>query len=56
MDFSLTEWGGFQLFWPMSEKEVLATAGDEIVDAVLAVFDELAPAMNLCMYSPCLKA
>jgi hypothetical protein len=53
--FSASEWGGFQLFWPMAEKEVQATPGPEIVEAILAVFDEVTPVMNLCMYSPCLK-
>ena len=53
--FAASEWGGFQLFWPMGEKEVRATPGPELIDAVLAVFDELAPAMSLCMYSPCLR-
>lgn len=53
--FSVREWGGFQLFWPMAEKEITATPGPEIIDAALAVFDELTPAMNLCMYAPCLR-
>ena len=53
--FPADEWGGFQLFWPMTEKEVKATTGREIIDAAMAVFDEVAPAMNLCMYSPCLR-
>jgi hypothetical protein len=43
------EWGGFQLFWPMPQAEVKATPGPEIVDAILAVFDEVTPAMDLCM-------
>ncbi len=51
--FSATEWGGFQLFWPMPEKEVKATPGPDIIDAVMAVFDEVTPVMNLCMYVPC---
>ena len=53
--FSSREWGGFQLFWPMSEEEVKATPGPDIIDAILAVFDAVVPAMNLCMYAPCLK-
>ena len=53
--FSPREWGGFQLFWPMGEEEVKATPGPEIIDAVLAVFDEVAPVLDLCMYSRCLK-
>ncbi len=53
--FSASEWGGFQLFWPMSEKEVRETTGEDLIDAVEAVFEEVAPAMNLCMYAPCLR-
>lgn len=53
--FSASEWGGFQLFWPMTETEVRGTAGDDLVDAVEAVFEEVVPAMNLCMYAPCLR-
>lgn len=53
--FSPREWGGFQLFWPMTAAEVRETPGSEIIEAILAVFDEVTPAMNLCMYSPCLR-
>ena len=52
--FSPVNWGGFQLFWPMSAEEVKATPGPDIIEAILAVFDEVTRAMNLCMYSPCL--
>jgi hypothetical protein len=38
----------------MTEGEVRATAGPDLIDAIMAVFDEVAPAMNLCMYAPCL--
>jgi hypothetical protein len=48
-------WGGFQLFWPMSEQEVQATSGPDLVDAIMAVFAEVTPVMNLCMYAPCLQ-
>ena len=53
--FPANEWGGFQLFWPMTEEEVSATPGPEMVEAIVAVFDEIAPLMQLCMYSPCLR-
>ena len=52
---SAKAWGGFQLFWPMSEQEVQATSGPELVDAIMAVFAEVTPVMNLCMYAPCLQ-
>ena len=53
--FSPHEWGGFQLFWSMNEKEVRQASGPEIVQAAAAVFDEVSPIMNRCMYKPCLK-
>jgi len=49
------EWGGFQLYYPMREKEVRAMSGAEIVAAVLAIFDEVAPTMNLVMQEPYLR-
>jgi hypothetical protein len=52
--FASDEWGGFQLFWPMPEKEVRSSSGMELVQATLAVFEALTPAINLCMYAPCL--
>jgi hypothetical protein len=54
-NFAAGEWGGFQCYWPMREDEVRATPGPELIDAVLAVFAEVAPAMSLCMYAPCLR-
>jgi len=50
-----TEWGGFQLYYPMCEKDVREMSGAEIVASILAVFDEVAPAMNLVQSVPCLK-
>jgi len=49
------EWGGFQLLYPISRKELQAMSGSEIVAAVLAIFDEVTPTMNLVMSLPCLK-
>lgn len=42
-------WAGFQVFYPMTESEVCATTGVDLVEAILAVFREVTPAMNLCM-------
>jgi hypothetical protein len=42
-------WAGFQLYYPMSEGEVGASSGLELVEAMLAVFREVTPAMNLCL-------
>jgi hypothetical protein len=33
----------------MSEDEVLASTGVDLVESMLAVFSEVTPAMNLCM-------
>ncbi len=42
-------WAGFQVFYPMSEREVQSTTGVDLVESMLAVFKEVTPAMNLCM-------
>jgi hypothetical protein len=42
-------WAGFQLYYRMSEDEVLASTGLDLVESMLAVFREVTPAMNLCM-------
>ncbi|MBN1837787.1 MAG: hypothetical protein JW820_18160 [Spirochaetales bacterium] len=44
--------GGFQLYYPMPEPELRGCSGYELVKAVLAVFAEVVPAMNLCMQVP----
>lgn len=46
---SKTEWAGFQLYYSMTEEEVKSSTGPDLVGAMLAVFDEVTPAMNLCM-------
>jgi hypothetical protein len=33
----------------MSEKEVLNSTGIDLVESMMAIFEETAPAMNLCM-------
>ncbi len=42
-------WAGFQLYYPMPASEVRAATGLDLVEAMLAIFDEVTPAMNLCM-------
>jgi hypothetical protein len=42
-------WAGFQLFYPMREADVRASTGLDLVEAMLAVFKEVTPVMNLCM-------
>ena len=48
-------WGWFQVYYPTPEKELNAMDGGEIIAGILAVFDELVPAMNLVMQQSCLK-
>ncbi len=47
--FPADRWAGFQLYYPMPEREVRASGGYELVQAVLGAFGEVLPAMNLCM-------
>jgi hypothetical protein len=48
------EWAFFQLYYPMAEGEVRSATGVDLIEAMLAVFQEVTPAMNLCMQT-CLK-
>lgn len=43
------DWCGFQLFYPMREKEVRQTNGVEIIESILAIFSEVTPVMNASM-------
>jgi hypothetical protein len=45
-------WVGFQLYYPMPEREVRSCDGYELVKAICSVFDEVVPAMNCCMQVP----
>ena len=45
-------WAGFQLYYPMPEREVRACTGYELVQAIAGVFEEVIPAMNCCMDVP----
>lgn len=44
-----SHWAGFQLYYPMSEEDVRASTGLDLVESMLAVFKEVTPAMNLVM-------
>jgi len=48
-DAPANRWAGFQLYYQMSKREVQSSSGVDLVEAMLAVFDEVTPAMNLCM-------
>ena len=43
------EWAGFQLFYAMDENEVRNATGVDLVESMMAVFDEVTAVMNLCM-------
>lgn len=43
------EWAGFQLFYSMDENDVRASTGVDLVESMMAVFEEVTPIMNLCM-------
>ena len=45
-------WAGFQLYYPMPQAEVRTCTGEELVQAVVGVFEEVIPAMNCCMDVP----
>ena len=49
-DAPAADWAGFQLYYPMKEKEVLSTTGVDLLESMLAIFDEVRPLMNLCMH------
>jgi hypothetical protein len=43
------DWAFFQLYYPTPEEEVRSATGVDLIEAMLAVFQEVTPAMNLCM-------
>lgn len=44
-----SHWAGFQVYYSMSEEEVRASSGLDLVESMLATFDETAALMNLVM-------
>jgi hypothetical protein len=43
------EWAGFQVYYAMTEKEVRSSLGVDLIESMMAIFEEVTPAMNLCM-------
>ena len=41
------QWAGLQVYYAMTEKEVGSSAGADLIDSMLAVFDEVTPILNL---------
>ena len=48
-------WGWFQAYYAIPEKELGAMSGADVIESVLAIFDEVTAAMNLVMDRPFLK-
>lgn len=48
-DAPAESWAGFQVYYPMKEKDVSSSAGVDLIEAMIAVFREVTPAMNCCM-------
>ena len=46
------EWVVFQLYYPMTPHEIRDSTGSDLIEAILAVLQEVAPVMNLCMQVP----
>ena len=46
------DWAGFQVYYPMLEKEVRSASGIDLIESMMAIFAEVTPAMNLCMQVP----
>ena len=44
-------WAGFQLYYAMDQDAVRASTGVDLVESMLAIFEEVTPVMNLCMES-----
>jgi len=42
-------WAGLQIYYPMRSQEVRSCTGADLIEAMIAVFDEVTPAMNQCM-------
>jgi hypothetical protein len=46
------EWCGAQVYFPLAEADVCAMNGTDLIEAMMAVFEEVRPAMNQCMDVP----
>jgi hypothetical protein len=48
-DAPKSQWVSFQLYYGMTESDVRDTSGLDLVESMLAVYEELVPVMNMCM-------
>ncbi len=51
-EYSDQEWVVFQLYYPMAADEVKDSTGSDLIEAILAILQEVVPVMNLCMQVP----
>ena len=51
-EYSDQEWVVFQLYYPMAPDEIRGSTGSDLIEAILAVLQEVVPVMNLCMQVP----
>jgi len=42
-------WAGLQVYYPLRKAEIQRCSGVDLIEAMLAIFREVTPAMNLCM-------
>ncbi len=49
-------WASFQLYYPMRQEEVQNSSGLDLVESMLAIFQEVTPAMNLTMQTQLVPA
>jgi len=47
-DGAARDWCAFQLYYGQTEQDIRGTSGTDLVEMMMAVFDEVTPAMNLC--------
>ena len=43
------QWFGVQVFYTMGKREVQNATGFDLIESILAVFEEVRTVMNLCM-------
>ena len=45
-------WAGFMMYFPMDEQAVQRSSGTDLVESMIAIFEEVTPAMRLCTQTP----
>ena len=47
-DAAPCDWCAFQLYYGQTEQDIRGTAGTDLVEMMMAVFEEVTAVMNLC--------